>query len=131
GYARRAHNHARPALGVAARPDVGTRPKRAALPTLQIEHQIILLDRDREGLGDVGPLHQLRAGLDRDGKLSRAGGIRIAPGLPGADVELPAVPGAAQEFLVAGQPIVAGSLGLHQRDDAALAQRTAGVRTAI
>ena len=65
---------------------------------LHLDDEVVLLDRHREGLGDVGTLHQLLARLDRDLELPRPRRFRIAPGLAGADVELPAVPRAAQEL---------------------------------
>ena len=66
--------------------------------SLHLDDDVVLLDRHRKRLGDVRPLHQRLAGLDRDLKLPRPRRFRIAPRLPGADVELPAVPRAAQEF---------------------------------
>src|SRR5262245_65930560 len=70
-----------------------------------VDDEVVLLDRDGEGLGDVRALGQLGAGLDLDRELPRLPGLRIAPGLAGANVELPAVPGAAQELAGARQAI--------------------------
>src|SRR5215475_3021177 len=67
----------------------------------QIDHEIILLHRHCEGLGNIGAFDEARPRLDRDAELAGAGGVGIAPGLAGADIELPAVPGAAQKFVVA------------------------------
>ena len=66
--------------------------------TLQIDDDVIVLDRDLQRLGDVGPLHDAGAGLDvhRVGLHPEAFGIAV--GLPGADVEFPAVPRAAHDF---------------------------------
>ena len=57
--------------------------------------------------------------------------MRIAVRLPGADVELPAVPGAAQDFALAGVADVAGEIGFGKPDQRAFAERRALVRTAI
>src|SRR5262249_5155950 len=48
-----------------------------------------------------------------------------------ADVELPAVPGAAQELALARHAIVAWPVGLHEADHPALAQLRALVRAAV
>ena len=96
-----------------------------------VDDQIVLFDRHRKGLCDVGALHQGLAGFHFDLELPGAGRLRIAPGLAGANLELPAVPRAAQKLLMARQPVMAGSVGLHQRDDLALAQRSALMRAAV
>src|SRR5262249_37673939 len=97
----------------------------------QLDHQIILLDRHRKRLGHVRSLDQLGAGLDRHLVLARAHRLRVAPRLAGADVVLPAMPGAAQELAPARQAIVAGAIRQHERADLAEAQRAAGVRAAV
>src|ERR1035437_9860822 len=62
-----------------------------------VHHHVVVLDRHLHGLGDIGALHQFvavrhfhRVGTNLDAS-------RLAPGLSGADVELPAVPGTAIE----------------------------------
>src|SRR5262249_61681184 len=94
----------------------------------ELDDEVILLDRDREGFRDIGPLHQRRPRLDRYLERPRASRVRIAPGLAGADVELPAVPGAAQEFLLARQPAMAVPFGPHPRADQAAAAPAARSR---
>src|SRR5262249_1605511 len=71
-------------------------------------------DRSRHGLGDVGAGDEPRAGLDRDRVAARAHARGIAPGLAGADIELPAVPGAADDLARARIAIVARAVGLDQ-----------------
>src|SRR5262245_50665043 len=98
---------------------------------LDVDDEVVLLDGDGEGLSDVGALHQVGSGLDLDGELPRLHGLGIAPGLAGANVELPAVPGAAEELAGARQAIVAGPAGGDQGDDHAAAQLGAFVRAAV
>src|SRR5262245_64561500 len=83
----------------------------------QLDDDIILLHRDRVRLGDIGTLDQVGAALDRDGERARPYRVRIAPGLAGPDGELPSVPRAAQEFLLAREPIVARPIGQDERAD--------------
>ena len=73
----------------------------------RLHHHVVVLDADRHGFGHIGPGHQPRARLHRDriGTRAHAGGV--APGLAGADVELPAVPGAADDLARAGVAVVA------------------------
>src|SRR5262249_7193681 len=109
-------------------------PDRAAgrdVTGLQLHHQVILLNGDRKALRHVGALEQRLARLDAHLELARPHRLRIAPGLAGADVELPAVPGAAQKLVGPRQAVVSGPVGLHQRDDAALTERAALVRAAV
>ena len=65
---------------------------------LKIDHHVIALDRHRESLGDIRPLHNVSARLDIDWIGLDPEAFGIAVGLAGADVELPAVPGAADDF---------------------------------
>src|SRR6266403_1774909 len=57
--------------------------------------------------------------------------IRIEPGLPGAHVELPAMPGAAQQFADAGTLVDAGLRRGQPRHARRLVERRAGVRAAV
>src|ERR1700749_543304 len=90
---------------------------------------------DREGLGDVGPLlhllGQFLAAFDRDRERADLEALRIAPGLAGAHVELPAVPGAAQEFADARALVDSGLRRGQARHAGGLLQRRALMRTAI
>ena len=63
---------------------------------------------DREGLGDIWAFCQGLAILDHDGIGADLDALRIEPGLAVAHVELPTVPGAAQEFADALADIDAG-----------------------
>src|SRR5262249_24848208 len=75
---------------------------------LQIDDDVIALDRDLDGLGDIRALHHRRARLDIDRIGLHAEAARIAIGLAGADVEFPAVPGAADDLAKLGVFDIAG-----------------------
>src|SRR4051794_37067224 len=96
-----------------------------------IDHQVVFLDRNLEGFSHIGTFDQALAGLDRHRKWPRLDGVRIAPRLPGTDVELPAMPRTAQKLLMTGEAVAARSVRLHQSDDLAAAQRSAGMRAAV
>src|SRR6267154_6443991 len=64
---------------------------------LEIHHHVIALDRYGDGLGDIRSLHHGSTGLDIDRIGAGAEALRVAIGLAGADVEFPAVPGAADD----------------------------------
>src|SRR6185312_16255787 len=85
------------------------------------QNDIILLQRNGEGFDLVGPFRDLAAGGDGD---------RIAPGLDaprlagrqaGAQVELPAMPGAAQDLAGAREAVAAGLPRLDEAGELALA----------
>src|SRR4029079_16820370 len=82
---------------------------------------VVVLDADRHGLGHIGPGHQPCARLHRDGIGTRTHAGGIAPGLAGADVELPAVPGAADDLARAGVAVVARPVRFHEAGLPALA----------
>src|SRR5262249_23694358 len=107
----------------------------ALLPTLrrrrQIHYQRISLHTHSTRLAAIRTFHHRRAGLDRHLELACAHGRGITPRLPGADVELPAVPGAAQKLLMSRQTVMPRPFRLYERHDHALAKRTAGVRAAL
>src|SRR6516164_8949824 len=66
-----------------------------------VDHHVLLLHRHRHGLCHVGPLyHALTLGdLHRVGPHLDA--VRLAVRLAGADVEFPAMPGAADDLALA------------------------------
>src|SRR5258708_7903299 len=64
----------------------------------EIDHHIVALHRHRQRLRDIRPLHDGRARLDIDRIGLGAKPLWIAVGLPGADIELPAMPGAADDL---------------------------------
>src|SRR5882724_11420525 len=81
---------------IAAAPKRPMNSRRLILPpTSRLDHHVVVLDTDPERLGDVGALDQPGALLHRDAEAARLDLVGIAPGLAGADVELPGVPGAA------------------------------------
>src|SRR6185437_8480635 len=77
------------------------------------------------------PLRQRLARLHRHRVAARAHRVEVAPGLAGADVELPAVPRAAQHLALPYQAELAGTIRLGETDEHATAQRRALVRAAI
>src|SRR5262245_26992982 len=98
---------------------------------LHLNHHVILFDLHREGLGHIGPLHQFGACGDGGLELPDLEILRVAPGLAGADDELPAVPGAAQELALARDAVLARTARLREPDDAPFAHRPAGMRTSV
>src|SRR3954471_16197037 len=85
---------------------------------LRLDDDVIVLDMDLKGLGDVRALlesvlelsGEFLAAFDRDRKGTDPDPLRIEPGLPVAHVEFPAVPGAAQHFAGARALVDAGLL---------------------
>src|SRR5262249_18803419 len=75
-----------------------------------LDDQVVLLDRNRKRLCDVRPLDEARASFDRHLELPRPYRFGLAPPLTRADARFPAVPGAAQEFLLAPQTVTTQSV---------------------
>src|SRR5215470_18468138 len=75
---------------------------------------VVVLDRDRHGLCDVGARDQPRSRLHRNVVPARAHARRITPGLAGAHVEFPAVPGAADDLAGPRIAVIARSIRFHQ-----------------
>src|SRR5262249_52899571 len=98
---------------------------------LEIDDEVVFLDLDGERLGDVGPLHQVRARLNRDLELAGLHRLGVAPGLAGADVELPAVPRAANELAGLRDLVGSSPVRSSQDHDHAPAQLGAHVRAAV
>src|SRR6186713_2136578 len=92
---------------------------------LQIHHHVIALDRNLDGLRNVRTFHDGRARLDGRRIGPRAETFWIAIGLSGADVEFPAMPGAADDLAEFGVFDLAGITGRCEPDQRALAQRCA------
>src|SRR5262245_16700089 len=97
----------------------------------RLDHHVLVLDADRDGLRLVRPFDQARALLHRDLVAARLHLAGIAPGLAGADVELPGVPGTADDLALADVLVVARLVGEHQPGLLAGAQAAAAMRTAI
>ena len=96
-----------------------------------IHHHVIAFHRHRQGLGDVRPLHHGRARLDIDRVSAGAKAFGVAVRLAGADVEFPAVPGAAEDFAEPGVFDLAGIGGLREPDQRPFAQGRALMRAAV
>src|SRR5262245_63652492 len=76
-------------------------------------------------------LDQLGAGLHRDRILPHADTGRVAPGLAGTDVELPAMPRALHHLAGARIAVVAGLPGFHQSGLDPEREAAAAMRAAI
>src|ERR1051325_7562039 len=98
---------------------------------LGFDHNVVVLDADAKCLSHIGTLDQLGALLHRDAEAARLDLVRIAPGLAGADVELPGMPRAADDLAAADVVVMAGLVGQHQAGEIALAQAAAAMRTAV
>src|ERR1044072_6243565 len=72
--------------------------KRNTLSPLDLDNHIAVLDMHRKRLRHVRPFRQRFAVLDRHRIGPDLDALGVEPGLAGTHVELPAVPGAAQEF---------------------------------
>src|SRR5262245_2736457 len=100
-------------------------------PTSRLDDDVVVLDPHRHGFGNIGAGDQARSRLDLDGVAAGADAGGIAPRLAGADVEFPAVPGAADNLARAGIAIVAGPVRYHEPGLLALKQAAAAVRAAV
>src|SRR3954467_3833758 len=101
---------------------------------LGIDDNVVLLDVDRERLGDVGAWlasGQVRAGLDVDVVALDARLARAQERLARGEVVLPAVPRAGQQRRLGVELEVARTVGVRPRRDPSLTQRTALVRAAV
>src|SRR5690348_4603122 len=98
---------------------------------LRLDHYVVVFDRHRKRLGLVGPLDQLGAGLDRYRVLARTQALRVAPGAAGSDVELPRMPGAADDLAPPRIAVRARLRGFEQPGKAAMGEASPLVGTAI
>src|SRR5262245_22670735 len=104
---------------------------RTEAPVSRLDDDVVVLDLDRYGFGDIGAGDQARSRLDLDGVAAGADAGGIAPRLAGADVEFPAVPGATDDLARTGVAIVAGSVRLHEPGLPTLKQAAAAVRASV
>src|SRR6516162_9830635 len=102
-----------PRLGVGPKGPRGDKPA-ATGGVSGLDHHVVVLDRDRHGLGDVGAGDELRSRLHRDRVPARAHARRITPRLAGAHVEFPAMPGAADDLARPGIAVMARSIRFYQ-----------------
>src|SRR6185437_12463245 len=104
------HNHER---AVAATPGPVTnmcsaRRARGRVKRMSnFDHNVVTFDRDRESFGDIGAFNEVRSRCDGDVIVARLEGLGIAPGFAAAEIELPAMPGAAQHRAILRQPVIA------------------------
>src|SRR5262245_16971657 len=73
------------------------------------DHDVVVFDGDGKRLGRVRALHKFCSGFHRDGVVHEPHALGIAPGAACADVELPGMPGTADDLTGARILIVAGS----------------------
>src|SRR3954469_13062817 len=91
--------------------------ERSALPTRRstspskLHDEVVLIHGNLEGFSDIRPFDQRLAGLDGDRETTHPCMRRVTPRLAGADVELPAMPRAAQQFAFTAQPVAARLVG--------------------
>src|SRR5579883_1307811 len=95
------------------------------------QHDVIIFHTDRKGLRHIRAFNQRGARSDRYSELPRAHPRRIAPRLAGAQVELPAVPWAADDLAAARIAIAARLARLDEAGQAPLVQATALVRALV
>src|SRR5437764_1008347 len=101
------------------------------LDASHLDNDVAVLDVNRKGFGHIGPLGQRLAVLDHNRIGPHLDAVRIEIRLPGAHVELPAMPGAAQQFADAGTLVDPGLRRGQPRDACRLVERRAFVGTAI
>src|SRR5258708_37851404 len=98
---------------------------------VDLDNDVAVFDMHRKCLRHVRPLGQRLAVFDDDRIGPHLDALRIEPGLAGAHVELPAMPGATQEFADTGTLIDAWFGRGQPRDAGRLVERRAFVRTTI
>src|SRR5262249_8943552 len=98
---------------------------------LEFDYHVLLLDGHRHRLGDIRALDHVGASgnLRRIGPRPHLG--RLAPGLAGADIELPAVPGATYHLDLTEHAELARLVTDRKAGDEAIAQASALVRTPV
>ena len=107
----------------------------------EIDDEVVLLDGDGVGFGGVGATFEAGrggvgfgeggAGFDFDLVAADADFGGVEPGLAGADVEFPAVPGAADDLALAAVFVLAGGAGGDEAGELADAERAALVGAAV
>src|SRR5262245_12291644 len=97
----------------------------------RLDDDVVIFDAHRERLGQIGSLDQFGTGLHRHGILPDAQAGRVAPGLAGADIELPAMPGAIHHFAAARSAVVTRLARLHEAGLDAEMEAAAPVRATI
>src|SRR3979490_2443207 len=103
----------------------------AAVLFVDLDYHIAALDVHRKRFRDIRPLGQRLAVLDHDRKGPHFHARRVEPGLAGAHVELPPVPGATQEFADARALVDAGLRRGQPRYACGLVERRARMWAAI
>src|ERR1700752_3657834 len=98
---------------------------------LHVEDDVLLLDAHGNGLRGERALRQRFAGHDLHLIGACLDAFGMAPGLAGLDIELPAVPGAAQHFSMPGQAIFARAVGGEAAEDGPKTQRRPFMGAAI
>src|SRR6185503_16034909 len=96
-----------------------------------LDDDVAVLDVNGEGFGDIRPLRERFAVLDHNRIGSHLDAFRIEPGLSVAHVELPSVPGAAQQFADPRALVDAGLRRGQARNAGRLVERRAGMGTTV
>src|SRR5260370_39837984 len=98
---------------------------------VDLDNDVAVFDMHRKCLGHVRPPGQRLGVFDDDRIGPYLDALRIEPGLAGAHIEFPAVPGAAQEFADPRALIDSGLRRGQSRDAGGLVERRAFVRATI
>src|SRR5260370_16110593 len=98
---------------------------------VDLDNDVAVFDMHRKCLGHVRPLGQRLAVFDDDRIGPYLDALRIEPGLAGAHIEFPAVPGAAPEFAYPRALIDSGLRRGQSRDASGLVERPAFARATI
>src|SRR3546814_9080109 len=106
---------------------VSTPPGPLVIEPLELDHDIVVFDGDGHRLGDIGTFDEVPPFFHGDREASHLDAVRLAIGLAGPHVELPAVPGTAQDLPLARILILAGRLGLHEPREPPAAQAAAEI----
>src|SRR5947208_14877176 len=99
--------------------------------TSSLVHQVVALDPHWKSVRLISSLDQLPARAHRDWKLPNAHPARIAPGLAGADVELPAMPGTFHHLAGARIAQLAAPRAVHEAGLDGVQNAAAAVRAAV
>src|SRR5947209_2835715 len=96
-----------------------------------VDDDVFRFNRDRYCLCRIRPFDEVPAGLDLDRIALHPDARRIDAGFSSADVELPAVPGTAQDLALARIFVAAGLRRRDQAGELALAQVSALMRATV
>src|SRR3984957_6596088 len=103
----------------------------AQTPRLYVNHHVLLLHRHRHSLRHIGSLHDTLALGHLHRIAPHLDAFRLTVRLPGADIELPAMPRATDDLALARILVLPRLVGLDEPGQDALAHRAALMRAAV